>query len=151
MKKITLVIFINCLLITSSFGQTLFPDKFQGCNTERFGLESDTITARVSDQHLISTITSSFDEKTQKKIRGKLTLQVLVEEDGTSCLLSLKNDTKVKTSKMNIKKAIDEQLQWDTLDERVSPVILLNFSQNGIAFKRLGMNANKGVHELLNN
>ena len=136
---------------TIVLGQALFPEKFEGCNTDQFGLESDTATAKIADQHLISTITASFDEKTMSNINGKLTLQILVNLDGTSCLLSLKNDTNIKTSKMNLKTVIDRQLQWDEVDEKVSPVILLIFSKKGIAFKRLGMNRKKGVHELLVN
>lgn len=149
MKKVLILSSIIFFAIaTEAFSQQLFAEKFSGCNTERFGLENDTATAKIDQSILIKTITGGFREKDKNKIRGTLSLQILVDTLGNSCLLSLKNDTNIKTNQLKLKETVDQQLKWQKLKEMVSPVIVLRFEENEIKYKRLGMHGKRGVHEL---
>ncbi|HYF70492.1 MAG TPA: hypothetical protein VD884_20285 [Ohtaekwangia sp.] len=151
MKKTSVLFFLIFICPTIKlYCQNIFPEKFDDCNTDRFALESDTTTAKIQDEQLFN-ILASFDEKTRKRIRGTLSLQIIVSLDGNSCLISLKNDTNIKTKNLNLKQKIDHELKWNNLHERVAAIIVFRFEENGTKFKRLGMNANKGIHELSNN
>lgn len=136
------------LLVTHGYGQNLFPKKFKGCSTDQFNLESDTITARIDPQTLISTITSSLSAKEAKHAIGTLALQIIVDKAGQSCLLSVKNDTNIKTSRLHLKENIDSKLTWEKIDAKIAAVVVLRFDAGVVSIKRLGMNGKKGVHEL---
>jgi hypothetical protein len=135
-------------LITSSYGQHLFPEKFKGCNTDQFSLESDSVTAKINSQTLVSLITSSLTEDQVETATGTLSLQIIVEKNGESCLLSLKNDTNLKTKQLHLKENIDGKLHWEKVGDKVAAVVVLRFSSGAISIKRLGMNGKRGVHEL---
>lgn len=149
MKKI-IPIFLAIVLILSlrCYSQNLFPEKFKGCNTDQFALESDSASARISHSELISIIASGFDEGVRNKLEGSLTLQILVDLEGKSCLISVKNDTNTKTKKLKLKETIDNNLVWNKPSMKVAAVVVLKFDSNGIKMKRLGMNGKTGVHEL---
>lgn len=149
MRIIQLILSVICLATTlEGYSQNIFPEKFDGCLTDRFALESDSTTARIQDEHLIEVVMESLDNKTKEKIRGTLSLQIIVDGDGNSCLMSLKNDTNIKTKKLDLKQQIDEGLKWDKPHEKVAAIVVFKFVKNGVKFKRLGMNAKRGVHEL---
>ncbi|TGD82918.1 hypothetical protein [Hymenobacter wooponensis] len=136
------------LLITSSYGQNLFPEKFKGCVTDQFSLESDSISAKVDNQTLIAIVTHALNEEETKSAIGTLALQIIVDRNGQSCLLSVKNDTNLKTKKLRLKENIDSRLLWEKVDNKVAAVVVLRFSSGTISVKRLGMNGKRGVHEL---
>jgi hypothetical protein len=114
----------------------------------QFALESDTVIARIQDEHLLSVTMKSFDSKTKEKIRGTLSLQIIVDLYGRSCLISLKNNTNIKTKHFNLKKYIDEELKWEIPHTKVAALVVYRFDDNEIKVKRLGMNTKRGVHEL---
>ena len=138
-----------CLVQTlDAYSQNIFPEKFDGCVTDRFALESDSTTAIVQEEHLVNVVLGSLDNKTKEKIRGTLSLQIIVDLDGNSCLISLKNETNVKTKNLGIKQRIDEELKWNKPHQKVAAIVVFRFEKNGVKFKRLGMNGKRGVHEL---
>ena len=147
MKKLT---FLILLLLSgyNTFSQHLFTKKYDGCDTKTFSLESDSVTAKVSDRVIMDIVASAIDPKAITKISGDLLLQILVNEDGSSCLLSLENRTNVRTKKLNLKEAIDQQLTWSPIDEKVSAIVSLKFVDQNIGMKRLGVNGHTGIHEL---
>jgi hypothetical protein len=150
--RINRIILLACLLgAISGYAQNIFPEKFDDCITDRFALESDTITAKIKDQDLIGVIMNSFDSKTKAKVRGTLSLQIIVDSEGNSCLMSLKNDTNIKTRNLNLKPYIDKELKWKNRQQKVAAIVVYRFEDKGVKFKRLGMNAKKGVHELRTN
>ena len=66
MKTLT----ITTLLILFShlgFSQHIFPEEFNGCNTDLFSLESDSTDATIESKYLINTILSSFSDKDKKR------------------------------------------------------------------------------------
>lgn len=144
------LIFFALIGINICYAQHIFPEKFGGCNTDRFALESDSIRAKIQDEKLLTVLFASFDNKTRTRIRGTLSLQIIVDTEGNSCLISLKNETNISTKKFNLKQNIDSDLKWNKLQERVAAVVVFRFDDKGVKFKRLG-NAKKGVHELNSN
>jgi hypothetical protein len=153
MKKIVqLVVVFICLLLTNIIeAQNVFPDKFDGCITDRFGLEKDSIEARIDSKYLVNTVLSGVDEKYKSKLNGILKLQIIVNTDGKSCLISIENNTNIKTSKLNLKKTIDDNLIWNINQKnKVSPLIILKFNSNSVQLKRIGVSGDFGMKEIFN-
>lgn len=144
-KLISIVTFFIGITVQA---QNIFRENFQGCNTDLFALESDTTIARISDDDFISIVIGSFDKKTKQKIKGTLSMQIIVDLDGKSCLLSIDNKTNISSSKLKIKNTIDSYLIWNKPTKKVGAIVVLNFSDNKISLKRLGMNGYIGWHEI---
>ena len=142
--------FVAALLLFSLHGkaQNIFPEKFTGCNTDHFSLEHDSIEVKKSADELLNGITQHFTPETKKKIRGELKLQVIVDLNGNSCLISVENKTNMTTSELDLKTNIDKNLIWDKPTEKVSPLIVLNFKKGTILIRRFGLDGNTGFHEL---
>jgi hypothetical protein len=141
---------IFALLFTiQTYCQNIFDEKYDGCDTEYFKTESDTTSVEMASD-FVKTLSSNFDDETVKKIRGILSLQIIVGTDGKSCLLSLDNETNVETSKLAIKSIIDENLLWEKPKEKVSVIVAAKFYGNAVEVKRLGISKEKGFHELTN-
>lgn len=146
MRKLFYIITI--FLSLKSFSQNVFPEKFSGCITDQFALESDSIIGVTDFKKIIKIVYSSLDEKSKSKINGELSLQIIVNKDGSSCLISLKNDTNIKSSKLKLKETIDSNLKWEIPFKKVSPLIILKFNSDTIIYRRLGVNLKKGNHNL---
>lgn len=145
------IVFVFIVFIgTVAKGQNIFPEKFQGCITDHFALESDSTNARISDYEFIQIVFGTLDEKTKQKIRGVLSMQIIVDTNGKSCLLSIENKTNIPTSKLRLKKTIDNNLEWEKPTEKVAAIIVIYFNNNKISLKRLGMHGDRGWHELTN-
>lgn len=146
MKKLLSILVM--LFAVQMYGQNIFEEKFDGCNTDYFEIESDTITVElISD--FVKTLSSNFDSETVKKIRGVLSLQIIVDTDGKSCLLSLENETNINTAKLGIKSIVDEHLLWEKPKEKVSVIVAMKFYGNAVEVKRIGLSKEKGFHELV--
>ena len=53
-----------------------------------FALEMDTTTAKIEDSKLISVLKSGLDQQNLESVNGIMALQIIVELDGSSSLLS---------------------------------------------------------------
>lgn len=147
MKKLLSILVM--LFTVQMYCQNIFDEKFDGCNTDYFKTESDTITVElISD--FVKILSSNFDDETVKKIRGVLSLQIIVDTDGNSCLLSLENETNIDTSKLVIKSIVDSKLLWKKPKEKVSVIVATKFYGNAVEVKRIGLSKEKGFHELVN-
>ena len=104
------------------FAQNIFENKFDGCNTDQFTIEQDSIIVKQSEEDIVYILTNNFTNEQVKKIKGLLNLQILVDLNGKSCLLSIKNETNIGTEALNIKKIIDENLIWEIPDEKTSVI-----------------------------
>lgn len=150
-KNLACTIVFILFVCSFSFGQNIYPKKFEGCNTQRFALENDSTTAKVKKELLADLISKNIDEKTLGKIRGILKLQIIAYQDNSSCLLSYENATNLSDKKINIKslkKIIDNELVWDSVKETVSPMIEFYFLAGKIKVVRMGFGGEKGIHEL---
>jgi hypothetical protein len=145
--RITLLLILIC---SNGHSQYLFPVKFDGCVTEMFALESDSLNAKIDNDEMISVLREGMDKKIAQKLKGILTLQIIVDTMGNSCLISLKNETNINVKKLNLKETIDRNLFWALPSKKVAAIIMLGFKDGEVKIKRLGINAKKGVHELNN-
>jgi len=147
MKKSILLITI--MFVGQVHCQNIFEERFKDCNHEYFATEAETISVKlVSD--FVQILSSSFDSETVKKIRGVLSLQILVDMNGNSCLMSVKNESNIDTSILSLKAIIDDKLKWQKPKEVVSVIVATKFLGNEVQVKRLGFSKEKGFHELSN-
>ena len=131
--------------------QYIFEEKFDGCDTDNFMLEADTTTAKMNSEQFLLDLRAYFGEELFSKLKGTLELQVIVDLEGNSCLLSLKNQTNVKTKKLNLKPWIDESLKWDKLKKKVGAIIVLQFNSGSVSLGRMGMKDDMNWHYLKDN
>lgn len=144
-SSLLLFILLTCLNVNA---QNLFPEKFEGCDTSRFTIEKDFEKVHAGVPEIINVIKKGLDNKTQRQIKGIIQLQVLVNTDGTSCLLSLKNETNIAIEKLNLKKVIDERLVWNKPEEMICAIISVSFRSGMIGIARLGLDTENGYHDL---
>ncbi|WP_299443164.1 hypothetical protein [uncultured Aquimarina sp.] len=150
MIKKNLLLF-SILVSLYSYSQNIYEEKFEGCNTKRFALESEIETAKKDKNELIKLLTKHITNDAQQKLRGKLKLQIIVYMDGTSCLLSYENNTKLSSDELKIeliKELVDNELVWMNGKENIAALVELRFKRKEITLKRYGMNAKSGWHEL---
>ena len=146
MKKIFIIIVF--LISGISYCQNIFEEVFDNCDTSRFALESEEVSIRKEHSDIIDVVSSGLSEMVKNEIRGVVKLKVIVGLDGKSCLLSLENNSNIKLDLEKLKGTINENLIWEIPNERVSPIILINFKKRKIIIKRLGLNGNIGWHTL---
>ncbi|AEA45230.1 hypothetical protein [Fluviicola taffensis] len=149
MKRNSLSIFVFLVFtMSNSFAQNVFPEQFKGCNTDGFALEHDTTTAKLNSIEFLKLLGDYLGADAMGKLRGKLSLQIIVDLEGNSCLLSIENKTNVKTKKLNLKTWIDQEIKWKKLSEKVGAMIVLEFTESGVTLKRLGMGGTRDWHYL---
>jgi len=131
--SLILLLFIS----NAVFSQHIFPEKFEGCITDEFWLEKDSMVAIGSDKQLVDVIIKSIDEKSRKRIKGFLSLQIIVDLEGNSCLLSINNETNVESSNMTLKEKIDSDLKWNIPVKKVAVLVKVEFTKSEIIINRL--------------
>ena len=139
---------ICCVLSSQAFGQHVFPDVIDNCYLDQFVYETDEILAKLDNEKIIETVTASWDEKTKKNAEGILGFQVLVDNRGTSCLMSIRNETNIKTKKMNLASSINDNLQWPRMQQKVSVIVVMEFKEGEITMKRMGTKDMKTLTEV---
>ena len=152
MKLLRTILILNTILFfQATFGQNIYPNKMEGCNTQHFALEGDSISAKKNPKELIRLLTKHIKPIQLVKAKGVLKVQIIAYEDGSSCLMSYENKTNLKTADLNMaatKETIDTELVWDAVPKNVSPMIELYFDHGAITLRRMGINGKKGLHEL---
>jgi hypothetical protein len=148
MKAIFPQLLFLLLCCYTSNAQSLFPDKFDDCSTERFSTESGKTSAQISNVKLLKVFEQTFGEEKWQKLKGTLTMQIIVDLEGRSCLLSLKNETNIKTADLDIKKGIDLDLVWLRPTEKIGAIVSITFGKKPTV-KRYGLDAKRGFHELV--
>ncbi|MDC8006253.1 hypothetical protein POV27_19525 [Aureisphaera galaxeae] len=146
------IFIITCFFLGSlnANAQNFFSEKFENCNVNGFAIESDTVTAKVSNVRLIKILTKGLDEKTINRLKGDFRLQIAVDSMGNSCLVSLQNNSNLKTEKSELKKAIDNDLVWERPKKEVFAYVVFRFKRGGLVeITRMGMNGSRGIHELV--
>ncbi len=143
-RLLPLLIFLTCSL---AHAQHIFPEKFFRCNTDHFVLEHQTIIARIDQKKLIAVIRNGIDKTPKPKVWGRLSLQIVVDPEGKSCLLSMYNQTTLLPAQLDLKKDIDANLVWEKPAQQVSVLVILDFYGRRTTVKRVGFDANTGWHE----
>ncbi|WP_153042781.1 hypothetical protein [Rufibacter ruber] len=95
--------------------------------------------AEQTNKEILSALLSGLPEKARTQVRGILTLQIMVEENGSSCLVSLRNETNYTTRKWHLPENISQRLTWHHVKKKVSVVLAVKFSEKGAQFLRYGI------------
>ncbi len=135
--------------VSQIYSQNIFDEKFDGCETDYFVMEANKISVKIKSD-IVKIFLNNFDKETVNNIRGVLALQIIVDTTGNSCLLSVKNYTNIKTNKLNLKKIIDRELLWEKPKKNAGIILAIKFYGDTVEVKRIGLNKEKGFHELKN-
>ena len=134
-----------CFILTFSSvlnAQNVYKVKLEGCDTERFALESQRATTAVDDDILLEFVTKHLSPEDRAQLRGILKLQILVYTDGSSCFLSFENQTNSNLAIFNIpamKSAMDADLTWSPPEKNVAALIEIRFTKKKAIVERYGM------------
>ena len=138
-----IILLLSLLSVTSlSFSQEIYPEKYSGCVSDIFSIEKDTIEAKLDIKRLLSAFKETTGSKTFNKIRGILSLQVIVDTFGTPCLISIENKTNIKSSKLQLKEILDKSRVWSKPNKKVSVLLVLKFADEGVSYRRIGHGCN---------
>jgi len=136
------------LIGSIAHAQHVFPEKYLVCNTGPFAQENGTIIAKISNKKLIAVIRNGMDKTPKPKVWGRLSLQIVVDREGNSCLLSMHNQTTLLPAQLNLKNDIDQNLVWEKPAQQVAALVVLDFYGRRTTVKRIGLDADTGWHEL---
>lgn len=143
----TFFLLTGILLFFQVNSQNLLEETFKGCDTEKFVIESDSISIHPIEDFL-DVFSENIDIEIIKEIQGVLFLQILVDKEGKSCLISVDNQTNVPTNQLYLKEMVDERLFWQRPKEKISVMFGLNFQDEFVNYVRVGLDANKGFHPI---
>lgn len=128
--------------------QYVYPEKFENCYLDEFKFEETSIIAEVDNELLKAAVTKGWDAKMLKGAEGNLGLQILVDRQGKSCLMSVRNDSNLKLKKLNLEENINEHLKWKGQSEKISAILVLHFEEGEITIKRLGTTDMRNLVEI---
>lgn len=126
------------MVIGTLKAQYVYPEKFDNCYLDEFKFEETSIIAEVDNELLKAAVTKGWDAKMLKGAEGNLGLQILVDRQGKSCLMSVRNDSNLKLKKLNLEENVNEHLKWKGQSEKISAIVVLQFEEGEITIKRLG-------------
>lgn len=139
MKNILLTVALT-ILSTYTFGQNLYPEKFDYCKLSEFCLDCGEIKAQ-PPQNLIQELNKNFDATSLKKIKGQLEIQILIDSFGRPCLLSTNNQTNIKSKKLRLQNSINNSSNWlpaisENKKTKSSVSLILYFDNGSFTVKR---------------
>src|SRR6187549_492277 len=139
--KQTLIVFSCSLIINISFAQHLYPEKFDNCHLTQFCLDCGEPKAQ-TPHDFAKYLVQKLNPKSLKRINGSIDVQILVDTLGNSCLLSVKNESNAKTSKLNIQGAIQNSSKWITAISQGKPTsssvsLKLSFIEGYLSIERI--------------
>ena len=137
-------IFYTLLLIflpNVLFGQNLYPEKFDNCILNRFGLDIGNPKAEQPTTFL-QELVRNLDSNCLKKIKGQIEIQILIDTVGKPCIISANNKTNVKTNKLKLQYAVNNTSFWKPAkngnkNENSSVSLLISFEEGNITSKRI--------------
>ncbi|WP_299684470.1 hypothetical protein [uncultured Dokdonia sp.] len=146
MKKLAVII---CLFaFAKAYTQQIYPEHYEGCNTERFILESKVEKGKIDSDAVVTLLLKDLSEKQLKKLKGTLTFQVLANTDATSCLLSAENKTNIKSKTLGLKSKIDALIWEIPPKEKTASIFTIKFKKGKYRVSRLGIHGDLGIHKL---
>ena len=152
--KFRTIAFIFIVSPSLLFSQHVFKERIGPCNTSpSFALESDSITTKRSSEELLNEICNSIPSKTLRKLRGTISMQVIVDTLGTPCLMSVENNLNQFTDELGLTDIINHKTKWappikEGKKEKVAVLFKISFKKELIAIQRIGYNAKTGMREL---
>ena len=144
--KLYLLLLIS-LLPLHLFGQSLFTERQNVCETKSFFIEKDSIIVLYQPKEaLLLDLLKKLETRNLKKIKGELLLQIMVDPNGHPCCISLTNQSNITTRKLNIVNAINSMNGWKapaqkTGNDNICAIVKLIFTDDKFIAMRLGLNS----------
>ena len=110
--KITLSTLIYIFSISFLNAQNLYQEKFNECKLSTFCLDCGDTKAEPQST-IIDEIIKNLHQSNFSNAKGIILAQILIDENGKPCLLSVQNKTNIPTKKLNLKKAINNTSNWN--------------------------------------
>jgi ligand-binding sensor domain-containing protein len=139
MKQPFLILLMSLSTIIG-YSQHLYEEKYENCNTIRFCLDCGDIKAQPPIS-MKEEFISKFDKKSLAEIKGRIEVQILIDENGKPCLLSSRNHTNITSKKLKLQKAINSTTYWkpaisNNNTENTSVSLLLDFKNGDFTIQR---------------
>jgi streptogramin lyase len=138
-KKILITIVLG--IITSTlYAQSLYPEKFDDCKLTTFCLDCGDSKAQ-PPKTIIQDLLTGIGEKNLGILKGTIELQILVNQEGKPCLLSVDNKTNISSVDLKLKASVNGTDNWTpaitgTKKENSSVSIILQFEKGKYGAKR---------------
>lgn len=134
---LTFSLFLSALIVN---GQNLYQEKFDDCKLSTFCLDCGDIKAE-PQSNIIDEIIKNLNKSNFAKTKGIIEVQILVDENGKPCLLSVQNQTNISTTKLKLKKAINNTSYWNPAvnkgkNQNTSVSLVLEFDNGKLSVKR---------------
>ncbi len=134
---LTLILLFSVLILNA---QNLYQEKFNDCKLSTFCLDCGD-TKSEPQSTIIDEIIQNLDKSTFTKTKGIIEIQILINEDGKPCLLSVQNQTNVSTKKLKLKEAINNSSNWSPAitkgkKQNSSVSVILEFNNGSLSAKR---------------
>lgn len=139
MKKILLIALMFFLQV-SAYSQNLYPEKYQNCHLATFCLDCGDVLA-MPPKTFVEELNNSLDKKKLAEIKGVIEAQILIDENGKPCLISVMNKTNVASKKLNLEKAINTVSFWQPAISKNKPKnssvsLIFEFENGSFSVKR---------------
>lgn len=105
----TLVAFF---FITITKAQNIYQEKFKDCELSTFCLDCGDTKAEPPTS-MQDEVVKNLNKSSFSKVKGTIEAQILVDENGKACLLSVENKTNISTNELKFKKAINNTSNWN--------------------------------------
>jgi ligand-binding sensor domain-containing protein len=138
--KITLSTLVFIFSITFIKAQNLYQEKFNDCKFSKFCLDCGDTKAEppltINDE-----IIKNLNQSNFSRAKGTILAQILLDENGKPCLLSVQNKTNIPTKKLNFKKAINNTSNWNPAiskgkKQNSSVSLIFIFDKGNLSFRR---------------
>lgn len=139
MKKILFAIAISITAI-SLRAQSLYPEKFEDCKLSSFCVDCGESKAQ-PPKTIIQNLLTGIGQKNLGILKGTIELQILINQDGKPCLLSVDNKTNISSTDLKLKASINGSENWTPAvtggkNENSSVSIILQFENGKYAATR---------------
>lgn len=128
------------LITKNLYAQSLYPEEFHDCKFSSFCLDCGDTKAE-PPKTIIQSLLNGIGNKNLGVLKGTIELQILIDQNGKPCLLSVNNNTNIGTAELNIKAVINGTENWTpaitgTKKENSSVCIILQFENGRYSAKR---------------
>ncbi len=139
MRK-TIYIIALCLFSTLLKAQSLYPEKFEDCKLSEFCLDCGTPQAQ-PPKTVFQNILRGVGESKLTTLKGTIEMQILVDQQGKPCLLSIDNKTNLNSAELGIRQSVNTTENWSpamegTKKQNSSVSLIMEFEGGKFRAKR---------------
>lgn len=143
MKNTLLVIALSLFSVLLN-AQSLYPEKFEDCKLSEFCLDCGNPQAQ-PPKTVFQNILQGIGEKNLLTLKGTLEMQILVDQEGKPCLLSIDNKTNLSLAELGIRQSVNATESWTpaidgTKKENSSVSLIMEFVDGKFRAKRRTFN-----------